>query len=77
MNRPERKVDLYVKDIITAMERILQYIDGHDLESFQNNFMVSDAVVRNFEITGEAVKRIPKDLRDMNTSKLILKHFGR
>lgn len=61
-----RRFDLYIQDILTSMQRILSYLDGHDFESFQKNFMVADAVVRNFEIIGEAAKKIPKEIQDRN-----------
>ena len=63
MKRP-RGVDLYLQDMITSMERIASYLEGHTFESFQNNFMVVDAVVRNFEIIGEASKNIPMHIRE-------------
>ncbi len=63
MNRP-RKVDLYLHDMITSMERIASYLEGHTFESFQKSFMVVDAVIRNFEIIGEASKNMPMEIRE-------------
>lgn len=51
----------YVEDILEQLKRIESYTDG-DKEAFFNNSMIQDAVIRNFEIIGEAVKRIPKDI---------------
>jgi uncharacterized protein with HEPN domain len=59
----ERRVDLYLLDIITAMDRIASYIQGHTAESFATNFMTVDAVVRNFEIIGEASNMFRLKLR--------------
>ena len=63
MKKP-RRFDFYLKDMITSMERIASYIEGHDFESFQKNFMVADAVIRNFEIIGEAAKSIPVEIKN-------------
>jgi len=62
MKKP-RRIDFYLHDMVTAMERIASYIDGHNFESFQKNFMLIDAVIRNFEIIGEASKHIPEEIQ--------------
>jgi uncharacterized protein with HEPN domain len=59
-----RRVDLYLADMIQSMERIARYLEGHDFESFQKNFMVVDAVARNFEMIGEASKKIPIEIKE-------------
>jgi uncharacterized protein with HEPN domain len=59
-----RRIDLYLIDMITSIERIAEYTSGLDFERFDNNFMVVDAVARNFEIIGEAARKIPKDLQE-------------
>ena len=41
------------------MNKIENYIEGLNYESFTQNNMVVDAVVRNLEIIGEAIKNIP------------------
>ncbi|MEA5504193.1 HepT-like ribonuclease domain-containing protein [Halotia wernerae UHCC 0503] len=57
--RDERR---YLLDIAECIERIEEYTrDGK--ETFIQTKMVQDAVVRNFEIIGEAAKRISQDLR--------------
>lgn len=63
-----RRIDLYLQDMVTSMERILQYTEGLDFKSFQENFLISDAVARNFEIIGEASKRIPKSIQAKYTN---------
>lgn len=50
------------------MDRIFSYIEGHDFESFQKNCMLKDAVVRNFEIIGEAAKKIPTEVQERNSA---------
>ncbi len=57
-----REAKLYLKDILGAMEAIEQFVKNMDFEEFKNNDLVSSAVIRKFEIIGEAAKNIPKDI---------------
>ncbi|MEC4884118.1 MAG: DUF86 domain-containing protein [Scytonema sp. PMC 1070.18] len=52
----------YLLDIAECIERIEEYTRGGK-EAFIQTRMIQDAVVRNFEIIGEATKRISQDLR--------------
>ncbi len=53
---------VYLVHILECADRIAQYI-GQDRETFLRNTMVQDAVIRNFEVIGEAAKRIPEQFR--------------
>lgn len=64
MGSVERNFIMYSEDMIQSMERIGEYADGLDLQEFKQNHLVIDAVVRNFEIIGEASKNVPKDIRE-------------
>ncbi|HNT93171.1 MAG: DUF86 domain-containing protein [Bacteroidales bacterium] len=57
---------IYIEHILQSINRIEQYISGKDHQSFSNDFMTQDAVVRQLEIMGEATKRISKGLRIIN-----------
>ena len=50
-------------DIKEAAERITGYIAEMSYEEFLADFRTQDAVVRNLEIIGEAVKHITKGLK--------------
>lgn len=52
-----------LKDIIESMNRIDNYLIGVDYDSFLNNQMLIDAVIRNLEIIGEAAKNITEEVR--------------
>lgn len=52
-----------VRDILEAIEKIKRYIHGMTLTEFKRNELVIDAVVRNFEIIGEASKNIPSSVQ--------------
>lgn len=54
-----RRVD-YLGHIIEAIDRINRYCQDLDEPSFPSNEMVQDAVVRNFEIIGEASKNVER-----------------
>jgi len=58
-----RDYTLYLKDILEAMEAIEKFVEGIDFDNFQKNDMVSSAVIRKFEIIGEATKNVPETIR--------------
>jgi uncharacterized protein with HEPN domain len=64
----DRDPILYVSDIILSMERVREYIDGLDFQQFKWDYKTVDAVIRNFEIIGEATKNVPKEIKDKYTS---------
>ncbi|MFZ1755366.1 MAG: DUF86 domain-containing protein [Caldilineaceae bacterium] len=51
------------EDIIESIKKIEEYTTGLSYEDFEENNLVTDAVVRNIEIIGEASKNIPDDIR--------------
>ncbi len=53
-----RNPQLRLADIIEACNRIAAYIDGFDPATFQSDLRTQDAVIRQFEIIGEAVKSV-------------------
>ena len=54
---------LYVIHMLERIERIQSYTrDGR--EAFLQSEMVQDAVTRNFEVIGEAAKRVSSELRE-------------
>ena len=56
---------VYLSHIRDAVERIENYTsDGRD--EFVTNEMAQDAVIRNLEVIGEAVKGLSEELRSAN-----------
>ena len=53
---------LYLIDILERIQRIESYARGGRAE-FLNSAMAQDAVIRNFEIIGEAVKQLSEATR--------------
>jgi uncharacterized protein with HEPN domain len=56
----KRDPDLLLEDIAAAMEKIERYVDGLALDTFKADEKTVDAVVRNLEVIGEAVNKLPK-----------------
>ncbi|MEW5719443.1 MAG: DUF86 domain-containing protein [Chloroflexota bacterium] len=54
---------LYLEDILTAIESIETFVAGMDLETFQADDKTASAVIRKFEIIGEAARHVPEDIR--------------
>jgi uncharacterized protein with HEPN domain len=47
-----------------AISKILRYTDGFSKQDFDNDDRTSDAVIRNFEIIGEAANHLSEELKD-------------
>ena len=60
----KRDVKLYVKDILEAIKAIEKFVEGMDFESFKEDDKTSSAVIRKFEIIGEATKNIPQSIKE-------------
>lgn len=58
-----RDVRVYLLDILERCERIARYVEGFDEARWSKDERTQDAVLRNLEVIGEAVKRLPADLR--------------
>jgi uncharacterized protein with HEPN domain len=56
---------VYLAHILECADRIERYL-GQDREAFLRDTMVQDAVIRNFEVIGEAAKRMPEQFRTMH-----------
>lgn len=59
-----RSVQLYVNDILISCDKILRYTADMSFQGFVNDDLTFDAVVRNLQLIGEAVKNLPDDLCD-------------
>jgi len=63
----KRPVDLLLDDICQAIDRIKEYTQGLSSEAFSKDQKTIDAVVRNFEIIGEAANRLPDDFKESHS----------
>jgi len=60
----KRDIKLYVRDILEAIKAIEKFVEGMDFESFKEDDKTSSAVIRKFEIIGEATKNIPQSIKE-------------
>ncbi|MEI8046858.1 MAG: DUF86 domain-containing protein [Bacteroidota bacterium] len=63
----DRDLILLLEDMLESALKIVRYTADLDYDSFLNDDKTIDAVVRNFEIIGEAANRIDPDFRIMNS----------
>ena len=55
---------IYLKDINKAINSINNFIEGMNIEQFKSDDKTSSAVIRKFEIIGEATKNLPNTIKD-------------
>lgn len=55
----ERDAMLLVEDMLEALRRIQDYVQGKDFSSYLADNRTKDAVLRNITILGEAARRVP------------------
>ncbi|WP_020596239.1 HepT-like ribonuclease domain-containing protein [Spirosoma panaciterrae] len=58
---------VYIEHIIQALERISSYTDEMTEDAFLSDTKTQDACIRQFEIVGEATKRLSLSFRDRFT----------
>jgi len=84
---PERKPSAYIGDILNSITHIQQYSGDLSFEEFLSNFMAVEACLYNIQIIGEAVTKIPDDIKEANPAipwvlikgmrnRLIHEYFG-
>ena len=67
---PERDWHLRIHDIAVAIEKIERYTANMALADFQSDERTVDAVLRNFEIIGEAAGNVPQHVTEANPNIL-------
>lgn len=83
----ERLISDYLDDIIDTIDKVELFIEDMDFEQFAEDDKTVFAVIRAFEIIGEATKNIPQPIKDKYSSvpwkemagirdKLIHGYFG-
>jgi uncharacterized protein with HEPN domain len=64
----KRDSALLIADILESAEKIENYTTGLSFEVFLQDSKTIDAVIRNFEIIGEAANRLSEDFKDKYSS---------
>jgi uncharacterized protein with HEPN domain len=60
----KRDPKLLVGDILDCARKILDYCEGLTFDEFTKDSKTVDAVIRNFEIIGEAANKLTEDFKD-------------
>ncbi len=58
-----RDYKIYLNDLVEAIGKIKRYTEGQTYQQFSIDPKTIDAVLRNLEIIGEAIKQIPESIR--------------
>lgn len=70
-----RDYRVYLDDILESCMKIRQFTEGMSFQDFERDVKTQDAVIRNFEVIGEAAKRVPEEIRsqyhDIEWAKII------
>lgn len=63
---PERDWRLRIHDLTVAIDKIERYTVDMSLAEFQADERTVDAVLRNFEVIGEAARHVPEHVAKAN-----------
>lgn len=63
MKKENRTYLMYLEDMNMAMGRITEYIHSLTFTQFKHDHKTVDAVIRNFEVIGEASKNLPEEFK--------------
>ncbi len=66
---------LFIEDILECMQKIETYISELNYQSFIENQMAQDAVIRNLEVMGEAATKISNEVK-LNYSEVPWKQMS-
>jgi uncharacterized protein with HEPN domain len=61
----KRDWKILFEDIIDSIKKIEEYTADLSSNDFEENNLITDAVVRNIEIIGEASKNIPNEIQNL------------
>lgn len=59
----DRKPSLLIKDILNCIEHIQTYTTNLSFDDFSSNFMAAEACLYNIQIIGEAVSKLPENIK--------------
>ena len=60
----ERKPSAIIKDILKCIEHIQLYTTNLSFNEFSSNFMAIEACLYNIRVIGEAVSKLPEDVKE-------------
>ncbi len=66
MSKAERSDGVYLLHIVDSLQDVLDFLDGKEYSDFVESKLLVNAVVRSFEIVGEAAKNLSEEFRSSN-----------
>lgn len=60
----KKEILVYLDDMLESIENIQAYTKGISFEKFENDIEKQDSVIRRIGIIGEAVKNLPKEIKE-------------
>ena len=64
----KRVYEDYLRDMLENAEKALSFVNGMNFEEFQTDDKAVYAVIRAFEIIGEAARQIPESVKEENSA---------
>jgi uncharacterized protein with HEPN domain len=62
----KRNPSLLIEDILESANKIILFTEDMSFEDFELDIKTIDAVIRNFEVIGEASNRLPESFKELN-----------
>jgi uncharacterized protein with HEPN domain len=59
---PPRNWAFRIQDILEAIAKIQRYVSGVNFATFENDEEITDAVIHNLTVIGEAAKHVPAEI---------------
>lgn len=56
-----KKSEPFIAHILETLDRVTRFTDGYDFESFEKDEKTHEAVIRQLEIIGEAIKHLKEE----------------
>ena len=57
---------MLIEDIVECANKIIDFTSSQTFDEFVNDQRTVDAVIRNFEVIGEAANRLPDEFKEKN-----------
>lgn len=64
MTKEDRLDKQYLLDISDAIDSIYDFLDNKTKEDFESSYLLQSAIIRQFEIIGEAASRLSDNLKE-------------
>lgn len=63
----ERRPSAYISDMLKCIKHINNYTSNISFDEFASNFLIVEACLYNIQIIGEAVSKLPEDVKTNNS----------